>query len=122
MVSAQIKSIIKTDYRVVRSGWRYLTWRRTTLVAIWNENLPLVDGVLKLVEVERNQIIKKETLNLSSKYVELGSQDVQRVAVSSGRPWPGGDSTRPLSGSWELLEFLNPYTSANKTHTSIQEI
>ena len=91
-------------------------------MAIWNENLPLVDGVLKLVEVERNQIIKKEALNLSSKYVELGSQDVQRVAVSSGRPWPRGDSTRPLSGSWELLEFLNPHTSANKTHTSIQEI
>lgn len=91
-------------------------------MAIWNENLPLVDGVLKLVEVKCNQIIKKETLDLSSKYVELGSQDVQRMTVSSGRPWPRGDSTRPLSGSCKSLEGLNPDTSIKKAHTSIQEI
>ena len=108
LVSVQIKSIIKTDYRVVRSGWRYLAWGRTTLVAIPNKNLPFVDGVLKLVEVECNQIIEKETLDLSSKYVEFGTQNVQRVTVSSGRPCAGRDSAGPLSGSWEMLEFLNP--------------
>ena len=74
--SVQVESIIVADYGVVCSGRRYLTCRRTTFMTIPDQKFPFVGRVLELVEVKCNQVIEEEALNLPSKYVKSGAQDV----------------------------------------------
>lgn len=84
-VHSQIQPIVETDDRMVGSGRRNLTRGRSALVAVPNQKLPFVVWVRKLIEVKRNQIIKKVTFHLTTENVESGAENVQRVTVPSGR-------------------------------------
>lgn len=61
---------------MVRSRRWYLARRRTSLMAVPNEEFPLTGRILKLVQIKSNQIIKEVAFDLSSKYVELRAQYV----------------------------------------------
>lgn len=66
-------------------------------MAVLNEQLPLVRGVLQLVQIESNQVIEKETLHLTAKNVELRAEDVQCVTISARRTGTGRNRAGPLA-------------------------
>jgi hypothetical protein len=94
---SQVKLIIVRDDRVVRSSRRDQSRRWTAIVAVFNQEFPLVGGMLKRIKIECNEIVKEETLNLTAKDVDLRSQNVQCVSVSSCGEGTGRNGTRPLS-------------------------
>lgn len=56
---------------MVRScGWN-LALRRSSLVAILDQQLPFIAWVLKLVQIKCYQVVEEEALNLASEYEEL---------------------------------------------------
>jgi hypothetical protein len=93
----QIELVIVTDNRVVRSRGGDLTWGGATFVAVLDKHFPLVCRVLELVQIESNQIIKEETLNLTSEHVKLRSQDVQCVSITSRGAGARRNGTGPLA-------------------------
>lgn len=68
-------------------------------MSVANEELPLVRRVLKLIEVESHEIVEKVALNLTTKYIEFGPKNVQRVTISSHRSRTRRDGARPLPRS-----------------------
>lgn len=87
------------DESVVGSSWGDFTLWRSTLVAVLNEQLPFVCGVLKLVQIECYQVIEKETLHLTAKNVELRAKNVECVAISARRTGTGRNRAGPLARS-----------------------
>lgn len=75
----------------------------STTVGVLNKHLPPVVGHLQLVQVEGGEIVHKVTLNLTTKNVDLGSEDVQGVAVATRRPSAGRQGSRPLSRSYNRV-------------------
>lgn len=61
---------------MVRPCWRYLSFWGTTLVAGLDEHFPFTIGVLQGVQIEAKQIIEEVTLDLTTKNVDLRTQDV----------------------------------------------
>lgn len=68
-------------------------------MAVLNEELPFVRRILELIEVKRNQIVEEVAFNLAPKYVEPGSNYVQRMAISTSGPRARRNGARPLPGS-----------------------
>jgi hypothetical protein len=77
------------DYRVVGSRRRYLALVGTRIVTVRYQKLPFVLWHLQLVEIESGQIVHEVALDLSTENVDLGPENVQRVAVATGRPRSG---------------------------------
>jgi hypothetical protein len=53
------------------------------------KHFPAIIGHLKLVQIERRQVIHEITFDLTAKDENLGPQDVERMAVSARWPWSG---------------------------------
>lgn len=80
-LDSQIHLVVERNHRVVCPG-RGNHGRGFTL----REHLPAIIGHLQLVQVERRKIIHEEAFNLAAKDEDLGPQNRERVAVSSGGP------------------------------------
>lgn len=66
-------------------------------MAVLNKQLPLVGGVLQLVQIECDQVIKKETLHLTAKNVELRAENVECVTISARWTGTGRNRAGPLA-------------------------
>lgn len=90
------------------SGWD-LRWPLASSITIFNENLPFVVGHLQLVEIECDKIIHEIALHLTSKYVYFRPNNVERMAIATRWSRPGGQSSRPLSGGYEMMSAISTY-------------
>lgn len=86
----QVQLIIKSYDGVVGPGGRQLALRWAPAVAAGNKHLPAVVWHLELIQVEGGKVIHKVALHLATKDVDSRTQNVQGVAVSTGRPDPAG--------------------------------
>lgn len=92
------------DESVVGSSRGDFTLWGSTLVAVLNEQLPLVRGVLQLVQVECYQVVEEEALHLTAKNVELRAKNVERVPISARRTGTRRNCARPLARSWNKVQ------------------
>ena len=69
--SSQIKLIIEADDGVTSPGRRNLSWRRSTLMTIFNQEFPLVFRVLKSIKIKSYQIVEEASFNLATKDIDL---------------------------------------------------
>lgn len=98
-------------------------------MAIPNKEFPLVPRVLKLVQVETNQVVEEIAFDLSTKNIKSRAKDVESVAVTPSRSRTWGYRSGPLTRSCnpDMLEYEHPKKSqVNETiaciRTCVQEI
>jgi len=94
---------------------------RTSIDGILNQRLPPIAGLLQGIQIERDKIVEEEALDLTSKDVNLGPNDVQGVAVTTWRTRPCRSSSRPLFSSCQQLAATRTQTEAQR-HTGIEQI
>jgi hypothetical protein len=87
------------DKGVVGTSRGNITLWRSAFVTVLNKQLPLVSGVLQLVQIECNQVIEKETLHLTAKNVELGAENVECVTIPARRTRTRRNCAGPLARS-----------------------
>ncbi len=75
-INVQVQLVIETDNRVVGSCRWDLTRGRTAFVAIFNEKLPLITGILQLIQVKSDQIIEEIPFNLPSENIKPGAKNI----------------------------------------------
>ena len=79
-LNVQVHLVVECHHGVIRSGGGHFGTRFCL-----EENLPSVRWRLQLVEIERREVVHKETFNLATEDVDLGAEDVERMAVSPRR-------------------------------------
>ena len=99
----EIQLLVPCYNSVVRTGWRNLAMRRTSVNGILNQCLPSVAGLLERIEVERDKIVEEEALNLTAENIYLGANDVQRVAITTWRTGSCRSGSRPLLCGYQQL-------------------
>lgn len=83
MHDLQVHLLVVRDDRVVGSRGRNAPWGWATAVAILDKNLPSIIRLLKLVQIKGGEVVHEVALDLTTEDVYLGSQDVERVSVST---------------------------------------
>ena len=82
---------------VCAGGWD-LAVRWPSVDGVLNESLPAIAGLLQGVEIECDEVIEEETLDLATKDVDFGSDDVKGMAITARRARTSGSGSRPLFG------------------------
>jgi hypothetical protein len=99
----KIQLLIPRYDRVVRTCWGNLSMWRAPVNGILDQCLPSVAGLLQCVKVKRDQIVEEEALNLTTENIYLGTNNVQRVAITTWRAGACRSSSRPLLGGYQQL-------------------
>jgi len=64
--------------------------RWTAVYRVLYENLPAIGGLLKCVQIESDQIIEEVAFYLPAEDVDLTSEDIEGMTVSSRWSWSRG--------------------------------
>ena len=72
--------------------------RWTAIDRILDQDLPSVACLLQRIQIERNKIVEKVAFDLASEDIKLTTQDVQCVAITTGRARTRRKCARPLLG------------------------
>lgn len=70
------------------------------------ENLPPVVWHLQLIKVKGGEIVHEEALDLTTKDVYFGTQDVERMSVTPRRAGASRKSTRPVSRCYSISQSV----------------
>jgi hypothetical protein len=107
--SEQVHTIVMADHGMISPRRGSHSSDVLFFGAVGHQEFPLIGGILQGIQVERQQVIEEVALDLTTKYVDLGTEYVQSVAISAWRSRSGWSGPRPLSGScFESDEFVHP--------------
>lgn len=81
---------------MVCSRWWRLTLRWSAFKGILDEHFPTVVWRLQCVEVKGHEIVEKEALDLTTKYVNFRAENIQRVTISARRTLTSRKCSRPM--------------------------
>lgn len=84
----EIELVAECNHSVISSGWWDLPVRWTAVYGVLNEDLPAIGGLLKRIQIESDQIIEEVALYLPAENVDLTSEDIEGMTVSSRWSWP----------------------------------
>lgn len=77
--------------------------RRASVKRVLYQYFPAVACLLERIQVEGNKIIEKEALYLSTENIDFGSEDIERVTVSSRWTRTSWGCPRPLFSCFERV-------------------
>ena len=75
---------------MISSGRGYAQGCLTASLGGVDEKFPFIVGHLQLVQIERDEVVHKKALHLPSENENLGTDNVERVAVTTGWARTGG--------------------------------
>jgi hypothetical protein len=73
----QKKLVVESHYRVIGSRLGHGAWWRIRAVRVSEKQFPSVVGCRQLIEVESAEIVHKITLDLSTKYIYFGAENIK---------------------------------------------
>jgi hypothetical protein len=94
----QIELILKGDHGVVCPGRGGLSGSRSTISCVADQKFPLIGWAFQGIQIEGEQIVEKIFFDLTTEYVDPGTQDIQGVTIPPGRFLASRSGTRPLPG------------------------